>query len=273
MGYPRVEDDLSTVGEAPMRRRTIAAAALIVTVLVARSAPGAGPTCEPAFEHTSDRRTLPHVVHDQAEESIEALYPDRVVLVSRRAARIGGVTYALLAYMQQPSDGVVHVTGAAVHHPDAWTFDMTCPSGEIADGLVSLLERISALERPPGTVPQPEATPATEVPPQGLKVAFSLGPLTEDDVYLPKYPGEIPFKISLDVDQQERGIHFRERSARVYPGDTVSRVEDVGGDHELRWKVTLSADGSEAEAVVLLLGANEIVLSESVSMELPPRPE
>lgn len=182
MGYPRVEVDLSAVGEAPMRRRTMAAAALIVTALVARPAPGAGPTCEPTFEHTSDRRTLPHAVHDQAAESIDALHPDHDVLVVRRAARIGGVTYSLLAYREQPADDAVHVSGAAVFHPDAWTFDMTCPSGEIADGLVTLLERIAALEDRPGSVPQPESTQGPAVTPQGLQVAFSLGPLTEDDV-------------------------------------------------------------------------------------------
>ena len=132
-----------------MRRRTLAAALLAVTSVLSGAASAATPLCDPAFEHVRDRRTLPHAYHDQGVESLRALYPEHVLLVQRRSSRLGDVLYSLLVYKEDPLAEVVHLGGVAVVHPDAWSFDMTCTPGDLAGGLVTLLEEVAALGREP----------------------------------------------------------------------------------------------------------------------------
>ena len=69
--------------------------------------------------------------------------------MQRRSSRLGDVLYSLLVYKEDPLAEVVHLGGVAVVHPDAWSFDMTCTPGDLAGGLVTLLEEVAALGREP----------------------------------------------------------------------------------------------------------------------------
>ena len=109
---------------------------------------------------------------------------------------------------------------------------------------------------------------AVIVPP-GVVLDFAIGPLTENDVYIPKYPGEIPYKVLVHVRHDGLGIRFRE-SIHIYPGQTIDRRKDLQGGHELLWTVALSDDAARADASFQLRHPDQIVLSQSIAVHLPP---
>jgi len=107
--------------------------------------------------------------------------------------------------------------------------------------------------------------------PPGLVVNFAVGPLTENDVYLPKYQGEIPYKATVRVFDSERRMLFWEPSVHVYLGREIVRRKTLQDGREIIWKVELSVDGTRADAFFQISNANEIVLSQSIAVHLPPR--
>jgi hypothetical protein len=117
-----------------------------------------------------------------------------------------------------------------------------------------------------GTPPQDGAA-VTD--PRGLVLNFAVGPLTENDVFLPKYLGEIPYKVMVHVQDNGRGIQSLERSVHVYPGRKTVRREALQGGYELVWTIMLSVDTTRADAFFQLHNADQIVLSQSIAVQLP----
>jgi len=135
---------------------------------------------------------------------------------------------------------------------------MSAIIGAVFSGLL-----VIAQEQPP-----PEGQ--FRIVPTGLVLAFAVGPLTEDDVYLPKYPGEIPYKVRIEMRHEGRGVSFRPLPFHIYPGETIDRHQKLSDGHEFIWHVTLSADASWAEAAFELRHPDQIVLRQLISVHLPP---
>ena len=115
----------------------------------------AGFTCEPRFQAAQNKHLSPHTYYDQAMASIETLYPDHVILVSRRDSRIAGVNYALIAYRERGDAAAVRINGAANLDSKAWVFDLACPANRAMDGLLTLLEQIADLKNLPAAAADP----------------------------------------------------------------------------------------------------------------------
>ena len=127
-----------------------------------------------------------------------------------------------------------------------------------------------------GLAQKPVAPAEPVVVPPGIEVDLAVGPLGDDDVYLPKYPGELPCKVSLVVKDQDRGISFHEPSVHLDADDTVDRFEQLQDEHVLSWRVTLSADASSADVSLELVKPADPVaklLLQSIEVHLGPHRE
>lgn len=127
--------------------------ACVLLVLVCSTAAfGADPphACKRRLSKIADNRLWPHGFYDQATETINSIYPNRVILVSRRSSRIGTHPYSLIVYRVEPTSTVIHIDAMAIDHPDAWVYSVECPADQGMEGLVTTLEEISHLseERP-----------------------------------------------------------------------------------------------------------------------------
>jgi acetolactate synthase regulatory subunit len=87
--------------------------------------------------------------------SITTLYPDHVVLVSRRSSSIAGVNYSLIAFRERGAAAAVRIDGAANLDSKAWVFDLACPANRAMDGLLTLLEQIADLKNLPAAAAGP----------------------------------------------------------------------------------------------------------------------
>ncbi len=120
-----------------------------------REVSAAGFTCEPRFQPAASQSLAPHTFFDQAMASITTLYPDHVVLVSRRSSSIAGVNYSLIAYRERGDAAAVRIDGAANLDSKAWVFDLACPANRAMDGLLTLLEQIADLKNLPAAAAGP----------------------------------------------------------------------------------------------------------------------
>jgi hypothetical protein len=93
---------------------------------------------------TQYSRTLPHLFHDQAASSLPHLFPNHVLLASRRSGVIGEVTYALVCFKETQSTERVVIQAVAVHKDRAWSLEAIA-SSSYGDTLVQVLEQIGKL--------------------------------------------------------------------------------------------------------------------------------
>lgn len=100
--------------------------------------------CAPAFSEIQPNRGLPGAYVEQGLASMPDLYPRHELLVQRRSSTLGDVVFSLL-YKKDKALDPVTIQGAAVRPSKAWTFRATCSSAEALGGLVTVLERVSAL--------------------------------------------------------------------------------------------------------------------------------
>jgi hypothetical protein len=98
-------------------------------------------------------RGLPHVFHDQALESLKATAPNAQFVERLRAERLGGLTYALVAWKPDPTAARVEVGAVAVADRRAWHLDLTAPVGDYPAARAALLARLQAL----ASAPSPKA--------------------------------------------------------------------------------------------------------------------
>ena len=110
-----------------------------------QTAASATTSCAPVFETAQYHRGIPHAFVDQGLESLPRVYPKHVLLVQRRESELGAVRYSLLVYRQDASKPAVTVEGMAVHNTQAWRFTAQCSTENVADGIVTTLERIARL--------------------------------------------------------------------------------------------------------------------------------
>jgi len=118
---------------------------VLVVVGCSVAVQGAEPprVCETHLRKTTSNRWLPHAFFDQTVESLNSLYPDHIVLVSRRVGRLGNIRYSLIVYKVEPTSDRVHIDAMAVDHSDAWVYTADCPADEAMGGLVETLEAVS----------------------------------------------------------------------------------------------------------------------------------
>jgi hypothetical protein len=90
-------------------------------------------------------RALPHAFHDQARASLARLFPQHVLLASRRFVTLGDVAYALVCFRETPSSERVVIQAAAVRGIRAWNLETSAPATTYGDTLVQVLEQIGKL--------------------------------------------------------------------------------------------------------------------------------
>jgi len=93
---------------------------------------------------TQYSRTLPHVFYDQATSSLPHLFPQHVLLASRRFGVLGEVVYALVCFKEAPSSERVVIQAVAVRGDRAWNLEAIAPS-TYGDTLVQVLEQMGKL--------------------------------------------------------------------------------------------------------------------------------
>lgn len=84
--------------------------------------------CSPKVgSRESISRWLPQAFYDQAEESIQAIYPKHKIIIARRDSVIEKVEFALLVYQEIPED-TVHIVALAVYWKGrkAWDLEAAC---------------------------------------------------------------------------------------------------------------------------------------------------
>ena len=82
---------------------------------------------------------------DQGLASLPNIHPKHILLVQRRFSELGPVVYSLLVFREDVSRGAVTITGMAAHDTQAWVFTAQCTTDNVADGIVTTLERIAKL--------------------------------------------------------------------------------------------------------------------------------
>lgn len=111
---------------------------------------------------TEYSRALPHVFHDQGMSSLPRLFPEHVLLASRRFGVLGEASYALLCFKENPSSERVIIQAVAVYRDRAWTLEAVA-SSSYGDTLVQVLEAIAQLPSKAGM--QPTQTGAADANP------------------------------------------------------------------------------------------------------------
>lgn len=96
------------------------------------------------ISETEYNRYLPHAFYDQAVSSLARLFPEHVLLATRRTGKLGRISYSLVCFKETRSGSRVVIQGVAVLEDRAWTFDATAPS-EYGDTLLQVLEQIAKL--------------------------------------------------------------------------------------------------------------------------------
>ena len=136
-----------------MKKRTIVCCALSIVVQcvaptdarAGQTASGTTKSCEPVFETTLYHRSVPHIVVDQGLASLPHIHPKHLLLVQRRSSELGSVIYSMLVFREDVSKAAVTITGMAAHDTQAWVFTAQCTTDNVADGIVTTLERIAKL--------------------------------------------------------------------------------------------------------------------------------
>ncbi len=95
---------------------------------------------------TAFSRILPHAFHDQAIASLPHLFPEHVLLTSRRSGVLGEVVYALICFRESPVSDRVVIQAVAVHRDRAWRLETEAPP-RYGDTLLQVLEQIGKLPR------------------------------------------------------------------------------------------------------------------------------
>jgi hypothetical protein len=94
-------------------------------------------------------RTLPHAFHDQATSSLPHVFPQHVLLASRRSGVLGDVIYALVCFKETRSSERVVIQAVAVRGDRAWNLEAIAPL-RYGDTLVQVLEQMQRLPADPG---------------------------------------------------------------------------------------------------------------------------
>jgi len=132
-----------------MKRRNLIPVALTIVLLLGPTPALAGEvgldtggtlTIEPIAAN----RMLPQAFFDQALASLPQLFPEHVLLASRRAGVLGDVSYALVCYKEAPTSERVVIQAVEVHGDQAWTLETDAPA-TYGDTLMQVLEQVARL--------------------------------------------------------------------------------------------------------------------------------
>jgi hypothetical protein len=129
--------------------------ALVINLAVASlssAQTSVGASCKPVFAPADYSRGVPWMFVDQGLASIPLVYPNHgPLLVQRRDAQLGAVSFSLLVYKEDADKSEVTIEGMVREGPaddlKAWSFAARCSSEGLAEGLVTTLEQIAKLAR------------------------------------------------------------------------------------------------------------------------------
>jgi hypothetical protein len=90
-------------------------------------------------------RTLPHSFHDQAVESVRALYPDGEILAAERLGRADAIQYALVSYTRERDSGFVNVDCVATDSRRAYRLSLVAERDRYGEAIAAVMQVMSGL--------------------------------------------------------------------------------------------------------------------------------